>query len=158
MMWLGVISNTDGAITPDVTKALHGVDYIVHCGAIGAWEVIEELSKVARVTGVLGPNDDPQAIPFERALAKPFGGATVYVVHKLGDPLDLPQAARRDIQKIDPRVLLFGGTAPFNNRVDGRLFFCPGSAGKKRPRAGRSVGMIEIDSQSVRGELITLEE
>lgn len=157
-MWLGVLSNTDGAITPDVSKALHGVDYIVHCGGIGAWEVIEELSKVARVTGVLGPNDDPALIPFERSLSKPFSGATVYVVHKLGDPLDLPQAVRRDLQKIDPRIVLFGGNAPFNSRVDGRLFFCPGAAGKKRAKQPRSVGMIEIDSQSVRAELIPLED
>jgi putative phosphoesterase len=158
MMWLGVISNTDGAISADVTKALHGVDYIVHCGGIGTWEVIEELSKVARVTGVLGTNDDPAVIPFEKALAKPFGGATVYVVHRLGDPLDLPQAVKRDIQKIDPRVVLFGGTTPFNNRIDGRLFFSPGAAGRKRPKSGRSVGMVEINSQSVRGEVINLDE
>lgn len=157
-MWLGVISNTDGAISSDVTKALHGVDYIIHCGGIGTWEVIEELSKVARVTGVLGPADDPALIPFEKALAKPFGGSTVYVVHKLGDPLDIPQALKREIQRIDPRIVLFGGNASFNNRVDGRLFFSPGAAGRKRSKAGRSVGMIEIDSQSVRGEVITLDE
>jgi putative phosphoesterase len=156
-MWLGVISNTEGFVSPEVTKALHGVDYIIHCGGVGTWEVIEELSKVARVTGVVGPNDDPAVIPFERALAKTFGGATVYTVHRLGDPLDLPQAVRREIQKLDPRIVLFGGTAAFNNRLDGRLFFSPGSAGKKRTRGGRSVGMVEIDGQSVRGEIIQLD-
>ena len=119
--------------------------------------MIEELSKVARVTGVLGPNDDPALIPFERVLAKPFAGAMVYAVYRLGDPADLPQGVRRDIQKIDPRIILFAGNAPFNNRLDGRLFFSPGAAGKKRPRSGRSVGIVEIDGQSVRGEVISLE-
>ena len=157
-MWLGVISNTEGFVSPEVAKALHGVDYIIHCGAVGTWEVVEELSKVARVTGVVGPNDDGAVIPFERALTKTFGGTVVYVVHKLGDPLDLPQAVRRDIQKIDPRIVLFGGNAPFNNLLDGRLFFSPGAAGRKRPRSGRSVGMVEIDGQSVRGEIIRLDE
>jgi len=157
-MWIGVLSNTDGHLAPDVAKALHGVDYIVHCGGIGAWEVIEELSKVARVTGVVGPNDDPALIPFERALAKPFGGAIVYMVNKLGDPLDLPAAVAREIQKIDPRVVLFAGNTSFNNRIDGRLYFCPGAASKKRPKGGRSVGMVEIDGQSVRGEIIPLKD
>lgn len=157
-MWIGVLSNTEGHMASDITKALHGVDYIVHCGGIGTWEVIEELSKVARVTGVVGPNDDPALIPFERALTKPFGGAMVYAVHKLGDPLDLPATVQRDLQKIDPRVVLFAGNAAFNNRLDGRLFFCPGAAGKKRSRGGRSVGMVEIDGQSVRGEILVLKD
>ena len=157
-MWLGVISNTDGYVSPEVMKALHGVDYIIHCGGIGAWEVIEELSKVARVTGVVGPNDDPAVIPFERVLTKQFGGATLYTVHKLGDPLDLPQAVKREIQKVDPRIVLFGGSAWFISRLDGRLYFSPGSAGKKRPKGGRSVGMVEIDGQSVRGEVIPLKD
>ena len=130
-MWLGVISNTEGYVSPEVMKALHGVDYIIHCGGIGTYEVIEELSKVARVTGVVGPNDDPALIPFERVLTKSFGGTTIYTVNRLGDPLDLPQAVKREIVKIDPRIVLFAGNAPFNNRVDGRLFFSPGAAGKK---------------------------
>jgi predicted phosphodiesterase len=157
-MWIGVISNTEGFVSAEVTKALHGVDYIIHCGGVGTWEVIEELSKVARVTGVVGPNDDPALIPFERALTKTFGGTTLYTVHRLGDPLDLPQAVAREIQKIDPRIVLFAGNASFNNRLDGRLFFCPGAAGKKKPRGGRSVGMVEIDGQSVRGEIIPLKD
>lgn len=157
-MWIGVISNTEGYVSPKVMSALHGVDYVVHCGGIGTFEVIEELSKIARVTGVLGPNDDPAVIPFERTLTKPFAGANVYIVHRLGDPLDLPQAVKRDIQKVDPRVVLFASNAPFNSRLDGRLFFSPGSAGRKRPRSGRSVGMVEIDSQSVRAEVIPIEE
>jgi uncharacterized protein len=157
-MWIGVISNTEGFVSPEVPAALHGVDFIVHCGAIGSWEVVEELSKIARVTGVVGPNDDTALIPFERALTKSFGGAKVYIIHRLGDPRDLPQGVKRELQKIDPRIVLFAGNAPFNDRIDGRLFFCPGAAGKKRPRSGRSVGMVEIDGQSVRAEVIPLKE
>jgi putative phosphoesterase len=157
-MWIGVISNTEGYVSPELASALHGVDFIVHCGGIGSWEVVEELSKIARVTGVVGSNDDPAIIPFERVLTKSFGSAKVYTVHKLGDPLDLPQGVKREIQKADPRIVLFGGNAPFNDRIDGRLFFSPGAAGRKKPRSGRSVGMVEIDGQSVRGEIIPLKE
>ena len=31
-MWIGVISNTEGYVSPELPAALHGVDYIVHCG------------------------------------------------------------------------------------------------------------------------------
>lgn len=157
-MWLGVISNTEGQITPEAGIALRDTDYIVHCGAVGTWEVIEDLSKVARVTGVVGPDDDPNVIPFERVLTKAFSGTTVYVVHKLGEPLDLDPAVKRDILKVNPRLVLFGGTTPFNGRVDDRLFFCPGAAAKKKGKGGRSVGIVEIDGQSVRGEIINLDE
>jgi predicted phosphodiesterase len=157
-MWLGVIANTEGYVSPQVAKALHGVDYILHCGGVGTWEVVEELSKLARVTGVVGPGDDPAVIPFERTLTKSFGGSVVYVTHRIGNPMDLPQATQRDLQKIDPRIVLFGDAAAFNSRIDGRLFVSPGSAGKKKPRGGRSVAMVEIDGQRVRAEIIQLDE
>ena len=77
-MWLGIIANTEGYVNPQVSKALHGVDYILHCGGVGTWQVIEELSKVARVTGVVGPGDDPAVIPFEKTLTKTFGGVDAF--------------------------------------------------------------------------------
>jgi hypothetical protein len=155
-MWLGVIANTEGYVSPAVPKALHGVDYVIHCGAVGTWEVVEDLSKIARVTGVLGTADDPAVIPFEKTLTKSFRGAVVYAVHRLGDPHDLPQAVQREIQKVDPRIVLFGAATAFNDRIDGRLFVSPGSAGKKKPRGGRSVAMVEIDGQRVRAEIIPI--
>jgi predicted phosphodiesterase len=157
-MWLGVIGNTEGHVAPEASLALRDSDYIVHCGGVGTWEVIEDLSKLARVTGVVGPGDDPNVIPFERVLAKSFSGTMVYVVHKLGEPLDLDPTVKRDIQKVNPRIVLFGGTAAFNRRIDDRLFFCPGAAGKKKGKSARTVGLVEIDGQSVRGEIIELDK
>ena len=62
------------------------------------------------------------------------------------------------VERLDPQVILFGYIqGPFNNRVEDRLFFNPGPAGRRRSKHPRSVGILEIEGRLVRGEVVGLE-
>ena len=157
-MWIGVISDTRGELAPGVVVALQGVDYILHCGNIGSPDLIDQLSQVAPVTGVIGLADEAALYPFERVLFRRWNRTGIFVMHKIGDPMDLARPAKQEIDQLAPAVVLFGHTlTPFNNRIDGRLFFNPGAAGKRKVPGGRSVGILELDGQSVRGEIVSLD-
>ena len=57
MARVGVISDTHGLLRPEATRALRGVDLIVHAGDVGSAEVLERLRAIARVVAVRGNND-----------------------------------------------------------------------------------------------------
>ena len=157
-MWIGVISDTNGTLGTSALDIFEGVDYILHCGNIGNAEVLEELSQVAPVSGVLGSSDVLEEYPFTKTLFKKWFDVGIFVTHRLGDPTHLPRNMVEEIDRLDPQVVLFGqARGPFNTRVEGRLFFNPGPAGPKRSRHPRSVGILEIDGRLVRGEVVPLD-
>jgi putative phosphoesterase len=157
-MWIGVISDTGGVLSPRVSDVFHGVDYILHCGGIGDPAVLDSLSHIAPVAGVLGPQDSQEVYPFGRILYRKWHETGILVTNRIGDPMNLQGTIKKDIETHDPRVVLFGGTADaFNGRVDHRLFVCPGSAGGRKTRVPKSIAMIELDGVSVRAEIILLD-
>jgi putative phosphoesterase len=156
-MWIGVISDTDGHLDPRALDVFSGVDYILHCGGIGHPDVIQALSFVAPVAGVLGYHDAASDYPFSHSLFRKWFEVGVYVTHALADPHELPDRVLRDLRESGAQVLLFGHAAePFHARVDGRLLFCPGRAGGRRNRHGKSVGLLEIEGSTARAEVIPL--
>jgi putative phosphoesterase len=156
-MWIGVISDTGGSLSAEAIDVFSGVDYILHCGDIGDPQVLDALSQVAPVAGVIGANDDPELYPFGRSLFRKWFDVGIYVNHRIGEPMNVLRAVKKDVERFDPQVILFGhGNEAFNNRIDNRLFFNPGGAGKKRGRPERSVGLLEIEGRSVRGEIVPL--
>ena len=81
------------------------------------------------------------------------------VHHRIGDPTDLHRNTQKAIDAADPQVVLFGSTGePFNTRIESRLFFNPGAAGRRRPKQPRTVGLLEISGHSVRAEIVPIDE
>ncbi len=157
-MWIGVISDTHGVLPPEALDIFGGVDYILHCGDVGDPKVLDDLSIVAPVAGVIGQSDDPAAYPFETVLFRRWFEVGIFVTHRIGDPVNPTRPVKADIERFDPQVVLFGHSLePFNSRIEQRLFFNPGAAGKKRGRAPRSVGLLEIDGRNVRCEVVPLD-
>ena len=126
LMWIGVISNTEGYVSPEL--------------AVGAprRRLHRSLRRHRIVGGRRGALEDrachrsasdrttiPRSSPSSACSRSPLAATKVYTVHKLGDPLDLPQGIKREIQKADPRIVLFGGIAPFNDRLDGSSSSAP---------------------------------
>ncbi len=158
-MWIGIISDTCGSLNPRVGEVFHGVDYILHCGDIGDPQILDVLSQMAPVAGVIGQGDEAGQYPFGRTFFRKWFDVGIYMNHRIGDPMNLPRASRKDIERYDPQVVLFGWShESFNTRIENRLFFNPGAAGRRRPRFPRSVGIIEIEGHSVRGEIVKLDE
>ena len=158
-MWIGVISESCIEIVPEVIEIFDGMDYILHCGGIGDPEILDALSQIAPVAGVIGPGDDPEQYPFERTLFRKWFDVGVYVTNRLGDPARLPASTRSILDELDPQVVLFGqNPGPFNTRIENRLYFNPGNAASRRGRPQCTIGILELEGRLVRGEVIPLGE
>jgi predicted phosphodiesterase len=158
-MWIGVISGTNGYLEESARDIFEGVDHILHCGNIGTTAILEQLSLVAPVTGVLGPLVDPDYFPLGKSLYNMCFDTGIFIRHDMGDPFDLSKELRADLERSKPEVVLFGsGGQSFRCRIENRLFFNPGNCGRPERGASRSIGLLEIEGQSVRGEVVPIDE
>ncbi|HMS16074.1 MAG TPA: metallophosphoesterase family protein [Planctomycetota bacterium] len=157
-MWIGVINDTEGYVESSARDIFEGVDYILHCGNVGSVLVLEDLSLVAPVTGVIGPKDDAELFPFGTVLFKKWFETGIYLRHQIGDPFDAAEELRGDLDLHKPEVVLFGsGGRAFKGRIENRLYFNPGSCGHPGPGRIRSIGLLEIEGQSIRAEVVPIE-
>lgn len=157
-MWVGVLSETRGKIHPEIFDLFEGMDFIIHCGGIGSAEVINELSNLSPINGVLGPSDDPEIFSYlGPILVRELGGIDILVVNKVGAPAKPTEAVRDLIIHHEPKIVLFGQSGePFNGKVDDRHWFSPGAANPKSAKSAASVGILEIEGASVRAEIVPL--
>jgi uncharacterized protein len=149
---IGIISDTHGLLRPEASRALEGVERILHAGDIGGPEILEALSRIAPVTAVRGNVDRGRwcaGLPSTEVVE--FGGISVYMLHDLAQ-LDLkPEAAGFE-------AVVYGHShQPKMEKKNGVLYFNPGSAGRRRFRLPVSVGRLEIRGGRVFGELVRLE-
>ena len=123
----GVISDTHGLVRPAALDALRGADLIVHCGDVGAPDVLEALRAVAPVRAVRGNNDRgawAAALPHDDIVE--VGAHLVYVLHDRADLQIEPAAAGFSA------VLCGHSHRPSVERERGVLYLNPGSAGPRR--------------------------
>lgn len=150
-MKIGVISDTHGLLRPEAIATLHGSDYIVHAGDIGAPEILSQLEEIAPVTAVRGNVDRgpwTREIPTTNVLE--VGGVSIYVLHILDD-LDLNPAAAGFA------AVIYGHShEPYQDTRSGVLYFNPGSAGPRRFRLPVSVGMLQVSGQKIKAEIVDL--
>jgi predicted phosphodiesterase len=107
-------------------------------------------------------------------MTRRFGRVEIHMLHELPKP----QSVLRDWAQADPqegkkaghcrrfmesfpqecRVVIFGHShEPCAQILGGRLFFNPGSAGKKRFSLPRCCGLLEISEQGVHATFLGLE-
>lgn len=157
-MWIGVVSDTRGELHSSIPEALDGMDFIIHCGGIGSMEVLNALSQVSPVSGVIGSSDDTEEIPFGNTLLREMGGVNVLVSHHVGTPSRPLKEISRLLDEHEPKVLLYGHTLEaFNAPVGDCLWFNPGPGSIGPGHTTASAGILEIDGQTIRGEILTFE-
>jgi putative phosphoesterase len=155
---IGVISDTHGKLDERVLGLFTGVSRIIHAGDIGDEEIIWRLEAIAPVIAVRGNNDpDTSCFPNERLAI--IDGRTFFVRHQFATVEKLTKAHRQLIEQRIPDVVVFGHShQPYTGNWRGTLLFNPGSAGPKRFKLARSVGLIELDSVETRPRIICLDE
>lgn len=172
-MRIGVVSDTHGYFDPRLREVLAGVETILHAGDVDSPDILEELEQIAPVYAVRGNVDGIElGLPLTRTLH--FEKVQVEILHILpAQPSELnawsnkasagkPIAKRRVIflRTFDPatRVVIFGHShQPCLLTISKKLFFNPGSAGKKRFSLPRSCGLLEISANDIEGCLVNLE-
>jgi putative phosphoesterase len=162
---IGLISDTHGLLRPEATRALAGVQRIIHAGDIGRPEVLEQLRTIAPVDAVRGNNDKaPWAADIPNYQTLEIGGVTIHVLHDVNE-LDvdpeaagiqvvvaghshrpaitrgLPGAPRRDADGVAALRDPVKSWAQPMRRI---LFVNPGSAGPRRFSLPVSIGFIQV--------------
>lgn len=161
-MKIGVISDTHLKTSSDIipfrkslVQLFKGVDAILHAGDLITLEVLKELESVAKTMAVAGNMDYPQviqALPPKRVLN--FGLYKIGLIHGWGSPNGLADRVKREFKDADVDCIVFGHShTPFNQRIEGVLFFNPGSPTDKFFAPFNSLGILEID-QDIQGEII----
>jgi putative phosphoesterase len=146
-MRIGLISDTHGALRPEVLPLFRGVDHILHAGDVGLPSVLTDLATIAPVTAVWGNTDsfDIRACTvasFELEL----GGIRIGVAHG------------HLVSTFDQLADLFPGAAaivhghshiPRDDLVGGVRMLNPGSAGPGGAGWAPSVAIAELDGNAL---------
>src|SRR4051812_37713460 len=150
---IGVISDTHGLLRPAALELLRGSGHIVHAGDVGAFEILDQLAKVAPLTAIRGNVDKS---PWARTLPESefieLGGISIYVLHDLAK-LDLkPDAA-------GIKAVITGHShVPRQEIRNGVLYFNPGSAGPRRFKLPVTLGRLVVTNGKIRGEIVPIPE
>ncbi len=161
-MRIGVISDTHipfftRSIPQPVLESFATCDVIVHAGDIIESSVIEKLKTMAETRAVHGNMDSeelkrllPDRLVFE------VGGKRIGVTHGKGSGKKVLDEVRNIFdKKVD--IVIFGHShMPFNENIGGTLFFNPGSATDTLFQGKRTYGIITIEGDIVRGEIIEI--
>jgi putative phosphoesterase len=159
---LGILSDSHVNKISDLPKKaleiLKNVDLIIHAGDYYDKTLVDELKKLANFEGVSG-NMDPKnvknSLPEIKILE--LKGFKIGVTHPFegGAPYDLVERIREKFKQID--VIVYGHShVPMNERIDGVLFFNPGSITGRWPAKHKTIGILEIE-KNIKGKIITLD-
>src|SRR5690348_8184031 len=172
-MRIGVVSDTHGFFDPRLRQALTGVEAILHAGDVDSPDILEELELIAPVFAVRGNVDGIDlGLPLTRTFH--FENVQVEMQHILpAQPSELEawsdkacegkSIPRRRIELLNnfapaTRVVNFGHShQPCLITIGQKLFFNPGSAGKRRFSLPRCCSWLEITSGEIRAGLISME-
>jgi uncharacterized protein len=167
------VSDTHGFFDPCLVEVLKGVEVILHGGDVGSPAVLDELREIATVHAVQGNVDSP-VLGLPPSFTCRFNGVQIEMRHILpvlqsqleewarDSAPSKAQATNRDVffKSFDPTtsVVVFGHShEPCLLVIRGKLFFNPGSAGKKRFSLPRCCGLLEISSGRIKATIKPLE-
>jgi len=142
---IGVIADTHGLFDRAILRHFHGVDQILHAGDIGDRSVITQLERLAPVTAVSGNVDRYEESGYPPETVLELGGRRIALRHILyqGGKLTKEGRAFLDRERLD--VCIFGHTHQPKVEWDGAtLLFNPGSAGPRRFKLPRGLGILTI--------------
>ena len=154
MKTIGIISDNHGDWSPNIAKALEGVDAIIHAGDIGPYQIISKMESIAPTTAVLGNTDGD--LPIKESEATKIGNKKFFVQH-IVDPHQLEVPLRARLDKVNPDVVVFGHThKPFCEILGSILFLNPGSVTRPRGQFSPSMVRLVIKEEKITTDFILL--
>lgn len=148
---IGVVSDTHGLMRPVLTRALAGVQHILHAGDIGDPAILDVLGRIAPVTAIRGNIDQyPPCSRLPETEVIELAGRSIYMLHD-GNKLDLdPTAAGFSA------IICGHSHQPKIEWRHGILYFNPGSAGPRRFSLPVSAGLLVIAGGRLEPKLLPL--
>ena len=156
---IGVIADTHGLFDPVVRRYFNGVDHILHAGDIGDQSVLEQLAQIAPVTAVSGNVDEYEQSGFPSEAVVELAGRRIAIRHILYEGGKLVKDGRAFLEREQPDICIFGHThRPKVEWFGKTLLFNPGSAGPKRFKLPRGVGILVFVRQEIIPKHILLDD
>ncbi|HPI91777.1 MAG TPA: metallophosphoesterase [Deltaproteobacteria bacterium] len=162
MKRLGILSDThlngpDPYLDRIIAEQFPDVDLIIHAGDLvhlSALDVFTEMGKeVVAVCGNMDGPDVRSSFPTQRIIR--IEGLLIGIMHGWGSPVGIRQRIRDSFETVD--AVIYGHThEAFIGTEGGVFFFNPGSPTDSRFTSMRSMGIMIIDGDSLKGEIITL--
>src|SRR3989304_4487848 len=143
-MRLGIISDTNGKLRPELLAVFAEADQTLHGGDLGPAELLDQLAELAPVTAVYGNVDGLEVRKRCPKVARgELDGFIVIVTHgdQFGSPT--PEVLHREFP--DAEIIVYGHThRPLLELVDKTVTVMnPGSAGGGRGGGGGDGGRFE---------------
>jgi len=139
-----------------VEKNFGDVERILHAGDLVDMEVIdllEEFAPVDAVSGNMDPSDVRNNLPIKKIIE--IEGRRIGLIHGYGSPTGI--VGRISGEFDDAHAIVFGHShSPMNDMIGDTLFFNPGSPTDRRFAKHRSIGILNVTPDSIRGEIIKL--
>ena len=137
---------------------LQGVDHLLHAGDIGDDGVIRALTCLAPMTVVRGIVDrDGPAAEYPEEQVVELAGRRIYLTHQVKLPRRSDDAHLEQFRASGYDIVVFGHShIAYQQWWEGLLLFNPGAAGKRRFKVVPSVGIMPLESETVRAEVLAL--
>jgi uncharacterized protein len=156
---IGVLSDThisgfDRNLKNIIDEHFADVDLIFHAGDLIDLCVLDLFGgkEVRAVYGNMDSHRVRQELPEQ--LLMEIQGFKIALIHGWGAPSGIERKLADKVGKQD--CIVFGHTHyPVNKKIDGVLFFNPGSAVDKRFASSRSIGILEV-GEEITGRIITI--
>jgi uncharacterized protein len=162
MTRIGILSDThltrpENLIDEIVEKHFLAVDMFIHAGDMVCLPVLNSLYAMGKPVHAVSGNMDPVEVksmyPAKKIIE--VEGIRIGIIHGWGSPGDIRQRIMGEFS--DVGAIVYGHThQPFCSFEAGIFFFNPGSPTDSRFTKELSVGIIEVDSNIMRGEIIEL--
>jgi len=159
-MKMGVVSDTHSLEVPaHVIKDFQSVDLIIHVGDFSTVEDYKFFTGIQRVKAVYGNMDEAELrrkIP--RRDVFEFGGLKFGLYHGEGSPEAVLNFVINEFKNDKVDVVIFGHShRPFNEMINGVLYFNPGSLTDVVRPPFRSYGILEVKDKQVTAKIIKVD-
>lgn len=162
MIRIGVISDThlnrtEPFIGEIVGRYFQAVDMFIHTGDMVCFGVLDFFYATGKPVHAVSGNMDLMEVKSMYPVKKiiKVEGIRIGMVHGWGSPGGIRQRILGEFSDVD--AIVYGHThQPFSAFEAGIFFFNPGSPTDSRFTNAGSVGIIEVDSGNIRGEIIGL--
>ncbi len=155
-MRIGVLADTHipktaKAIPEKVLKAFNDVQLIIHAGDIVEEPVLRQLEMVAPVVAVYGNRDSEtlkRILPEKKIIE--LEGFRIGIFHGHGDKGTTMQRLPGFFQGVSLDCIIFGHShIPYIEKINGILYFNPGSPTVKKRQPHPSVGILTLSDTIV---------
>ena len=160
-MKIGVVADTHSQEIPkQLLDDFKNVDFIIHAGDFCSFDDFKSFSQIKNVEAVYGNMDElkiRQLFP-ERQILQ-VEGLSIGLCHGYGPPDKIFETVQDEFKKDKVDAVVFGHSHySLNKRVDGVLYFNPGSPNDTIRAPYQSYGILEIKNGQIYGTIVKVHE